>query len=104
MREHSITTPDSSAIAPPERPVPAPRGTKGTPFARQARTTRATSRLVARQHDRRRPRAVYGEPVGLVDQQILGPREAAASAPDDLAQRGDERSACSLRRGARAWH
>ncbi len=44
-REHSITTPFSSAIAPPESPVPAPRGTKGTPCARQARTTRATSVL-----------------------------------------------------------
>ena len=38
-----MTTPPSIAIAPPERPVPAPRGTKGTPKRRQARTTRATS-------------------------------------------------------------
>ena len=43
MREHSITTPPSSAIAPPESPVPAPRGTKGTAWARQARTTACTS-------------------------------------------------------------
>ena len=43
MREHSITTPPPCATAPPERPVPAPRGTKGTPNSRQARTTRQTS-------------------------------------------------------------
>ena len=31
MREHSITTAPSFASAPPESPVPAPRGTNGTP-------------------------------------------------------------------------
>ena len=30
MREHSITTAPSFASAPPESPVPAPRGTNGT--------------------------------------------------------------------------
>jgi hypothetical protein len=43
MREHSTTTPPSSATAPPERPVPAPLATKGTPASRQARTTAETS-------------------------------------------------------------
>ena len=44
MREHSITTPPPCATAPPERPVPAPRGTNGTPNSRQARTTRSPRR------------------------------------------------------------
>jgi hypothetical protein len=49
IREHSITTAPSSATAPPDSPVPAPRGTKGTPLARQARTARCTSsRLCAK--------------------------------------------------------
>ena len=43
MREHSITTAPSAGSAPPESPVPAPRGTKGTPCARQARTRPCTS-------------------------------------------------------------
>ena len=38
-----ITTPPSIGVAPPERPVPAPRAVNGTPAAAQARTTRATS-------------------------------------------------------------
>ena len=42
MRLQASTTPPSSAMAPPERPVPAPRATKGTPAAAQARTRPAT--------------------------------------------------------------
>ena len=37
------TTHPSTALAPPDRPVPAPRVTSGAPCARQARTTAWTS-------------------------------------------------------------
>ena len=36
-----------AATAPPDRPVPAPRGKNGTPCAAQARTTAATSAVVS---------------------------------------------------------
>ena len=43
IRESATTTAPSTGSAPPERPVPAPRGTMGAPAARAARTTAATS-------------------------------------------------------------
>ena len=97
MREHSITTPSSSAIAPPESPVPAPRGTKGTPCARQARTTRATSVLSLGSTTALGSAPCTREAVGLVDQQLFGPREHRLGA-DDLAQRGDESRRAAARR------
>ena len=51
MRAHSITTPPGTGVAPPERPVPAPRGTYGTPAALHARTIPATASVVVGQHD-----------------------------------------------------
>ena len=47
MRAKDITTPPSTGIAPPERPVPAPRGTIGTPCSWQKRATAATSAVVS---------------------------------------------------------
>src|SRR5437867_6724078 len=42
-RVSTISTASSSASAPPDRPVPAPRGTNGTPSAASRRTTATTS-------------------------------------------------------------
>jgi hypothetical protein len=53
--------------------------------------------LVARQHHRARQRAVNGEPVRLVNEQVLGPREHALVA-DDRAQRRDDAVRGPLRR------
>jgi len=38
-----MTTPPSTGIAPPDRPVPAPRGTSGTACSAQKRASFATS-------------------------------------------------------------
>src|SRR4051794_8636669 len=43
IRDRSSTTQPSTAFAPPDRPVPAPRGTTGTPRSAQTRTAWATS-------------------------------------------------------------
>ncbi len=42
MRVRTISTPPAVAMAPPESPVPAPRGTIGTPSVAQSLTTDAT--------------------------------------------------------------
>ena len=42
-RESTTSTPSSSGSAPPDRPLPEPRATHGTPASWQARTTAATS-------------------------------------------------------------
>src|SRR6202000_275223 len=46
IRDRSSTTPPSVALAPPDRPVPAPRGTTGAPNSAQVRTTWRTSASV----------------------------------------------------------
>ena len=46
MRVSAMTMPPCSAIAPPLRPVPAPRATTGTPWAPAAFTTSETSDVV----------------------------------------------------------
>src|SRR5690606_22985846 len=46
IRSSAITTPLSKALAPPDRPVPAPRGTTGTPASAQTRTAAATCSVV----------------------------------------------------------
>ena len=43
QRESTTSTPSSSGRPPPDRPLPEPRATHGTPAAWQARTTAATS-------------------------------------------------------------
>ena len=47
MRASPITMPSATGTAPPERPVPAPRATNGTPCASQARTAATTCSVVA---------------------------------------------------------
>jgi hypothetical protein len=47
MREVPMTIPPSTGRAPPESPVPAPRGTIGSPDSRAKRTHAATSSVVA---------------------------------------------------------
>ena len=74
MRASEMTTPPAIGVAPPERPVPAPRATNGTPSRWQARTTACTSSVEAGQHDELRDGAVPGQPVALV-------RRGAAPAP-----------------------
>ena len=46
IRSVDRTTQPSTALAPPESPVPAPRVTSGVPVAAQADTTSATSAVV----------------------------------------------------------
>ena len=70
-RVSAISTPSSTGSAPPDRPEPEPRATKGTPAAWQARTTSRTSLGGARQHDRARERGVLEQPVGLVGAQLV---------------------------------
>ena len=53
MRESATTTPPGVGRAPPERPVPEPRGTSGTPAARATRTTSTTSSVEAGSTTRR---------------------------------------------------
>ncbi len=43
IRANETTTPPSTGMAPPERPVPAPRGTIGTPCCEQNRASFDTS-------------------------------------------------------------
>ncbi len=47
MRAVPTTTPSAVGSAPPESPVPAPRGTTGTPSPWSTRTTPASSSVVA---------------------------------------------------------
>ncbi len=44
MRANETTRPPCVGTAPPQKPVPAPRGTTGAPHARAIRTPIATSR------------------------------------------------------------
>ena len=46
-----MTTAPSSGVAPPARPVPAPRATNGVPWATATRTTACTSSVVVGKHD-----------------------------------------------------
>ncbi len=46
MRASPITIPSAIGIAPPERPVPAPRATNGTPWSDAIATAAATSAVV----------------------------------------------------------
>ncbi len=46
MREVPIRTPPSTGVAPPERPVPAPRATTGTRASSSRRMQSAVSRVV----------------------------------------------------------
>ena len=43
IRASEITIPSATGRAPPERPVPAPRATNGSPSRAQMRTTPCTS-------------------------------------------------------------
>ena len=47
IRASEITTPSATGSAPPDRPVPAPRATNGTPCSWQSRTTAATCSAVS---------------------------------------------------------
>ena len=46
IRDMTISTPSECGTAPPDRPVPLPRATNGTPCSAHARTTPATSSAV----------------------------------------------------------
>ena len=54
MRASEMTIPSATGSAPPERPVPAPRATNGTPSRAQSRTTACTSSVEPGQDDARR--------------------------------------------------
>ena len=47
IRDITMSTPSTGASAPPDRPVPDPRATNGTPAAAHARTTPATCSAVS---------------------------------------------------------
>ncbi len=65
------STPSPGGSAPPESPVPAPRGTTGTPSAWQVRRTRCTCSVGLGQRDHHRHFAVGREPVALVGPRVL---------------------------------
>ena len=68
MRESESTAQPGTGRAPPESPVPEPRGTSGTPASRATRTTAATSSVEpgrTTSSGRTRPCC---EPVALVDE------------------------------------
>ena len=65
MRVRGMTTLFCKGVAPPERPVPAPRGRKGMPCALKICTTRCTS-SVEPGNDGRREETLDGEGIALV--------------------------------------
>ena len=67
--EVTISTPSAWGSAPPDRPVPEPRATKGTPCSAHARTTAASCSRVLGYDDQRRRDPVVGQPVALVGPQ-----------------------------------
>jgi hypothetical protein len=46
IRDRPITIPSATGTDPPERPVPAPRATNGTPWRSQAETAATTSAVL----------------------------------------------------------
>ena len=80
IRERPITIPSATGTAPPDRPVPAPRATNGTPEPRAGAHGGGHLRRRGRQHDRQRDRPVAGQAVRLIRakrggrrDQVLGP-------------------------------
>ena len=65
-------TPSACGIAPPDRPVPAPRATTGTPSAWQVLSTAATCASVSGSATTSGRCAVGGEAVALVGRGVLG--------------------------------
>ena len=99
MREHSITTPPSAATAPPESPVPAPRGHEG--HARVAAGAHHRDHLLGRprQHDgvgQVRPRASARRP-----RRRAAPRAAPARRPARGSRAASRRARARPRRQAR---
>ena len=89
MRASETTTPPANGVAPPERPVPAPRATNGTPLA-VARAEHGLHLLGrAGEDDELGDGAVAGQPVALVRPELLGLRDDVLRAERTLSS-GDE--------------
>ena len=77
MRAKATMSPPSRGIAPPERPVPAPRPTNGTPNSWASFTSAATSSVV-RGKTTRSGRVLIDAAVVLVERKILVAIQVAA--------------------------
>ena len=85
-RARLMTTPPGTGSAPPERPVPWPRATNGTPLARADPHDRLHLGRRRRQHDERRRLAQVRQRVALVGQQLHRLAQHARSAPQIATQ------------------
>ena len=74
MRVVTMTTPPSQGIAPPERPVPAPRAVTGTPWLPRDANGGGDTLGGLGEHDGFRQAALDGGVV-LVDEEVLGRRQ-----------------------------
>ncbi len=86
-----MTRPPATGSAPPDRPVPWPRATNGTPARAHSRTIACTSRRGRGQHDGGRRLAQVGQRVAFVGQQLERVLEDVRVA-DDSPQFGQKRA------------
>ena len=97
----TISAPTEIGIAPPDRPVPEPRATNGTPASRQARTHFCTSSALGGQEHDARNGPVGGEAVALVgaeDRRIGDDRAGAQLRPQPPHERIERRRHRNSRR------
>src|SRR5437867_10683397 len=97
MRVVTMTTPPSQGIAPPERPVPAPRAVTGTSCWRAMRTARATP-PASSGNTTTSGEAAVDRRVVFVDEQILGRMQhpMAADCTLEISDQGASLHALSL--------
>ena len=94
-RDSAMTHAAGTGSAPPDRPVPWPRATNGTPRVVQSRTIACTSAADAGQHDGGRRRAQVRQRVALVRQQLERDREDVRVAAQSAAvPRNAQQFAC----------
>ncbi len=89
MRARLMTMPFSTGSAPPLRPVPEPRATKGMRSRWQTRTMAWTCAVELGSSDGQRHRAEIGQAVAFVGVEFFGRGDQVARA-DDVAEFGEE--------------
>ena len=106
IRASEMTTPSATGKAPPERPVPAPRATNGSPSRAHSRTTPALRRSSPASTTSAGSRPPAGEPVAVVHAQLLGLRDhvlvrraTARELGDDVGRQGHPRESTASRSG-----
>ena len=89
MRASETTTPPATGVAPPDRPVPAPRATNGHALAMARAQDDLNVLGRTGKDDELGDRPVPGQPVALVDAELLGLRDDVLC-PERCLQLGDE--------------